>query len=371
MTDLRLVHMDKTEAYPLMRGEDLYNIDPPLMLIDDLLPQQSVSGLTSYPGTGKTWFALELVRAISTGGKFLGKFQAQQGSVLFVGSDASIYDYARQWRKLTVSEWSSLAGHDINPLEDGVRFLIQSDFLFESLDSVRKLIKTSRKFHWGELSEEGFESGFSLIIFDTLSKLTRASQSDNTQMEEVFRNIRLISEATGAGVMLLHHNSKQNEFNDGEDWRGASAQIAALDNWFQINLDKMNPNARNVLIKKFRGLTPDPFSYLVDFTEESAKLTRIDVTETNAFEDGIVSAVVEFLSIPTAQGGWFSVQQIANGLWPDYNELFGGNLDKFTRAIRARVNRMVDSNPPLLRKTGGGKRSIKAEYTLYLEEKSG
>lgn len=381
--DNRLEGIQEIKPYVLRSSEDMYVIQSPPMLIEDILPKQTITGLTSFPGTGKTWLAFEIMRAIATGGKLLNKFPAEQGSILFVGSDASVMDYARQWRKLTFDEWSENEPTEEeyesgsvtrNPFNDNIRFLLQSDFLFESLDSVRTIIKTSQDFEWGvhndpEVGPVG-NHGFSLIVFDTLSKLTRANQNDNSQMEEVFRNVRLISEVTKAGVVLLHHNAYKSEFNDGESWRGASAQIAALDNWFQLNANESNAYQINVKVKRFRGLTPKPFAYEMVIDDDTARLVYQDepTSEAAKFDDGLAEGILEFLRHEVAVNKWFSARQVADGIWNEaYQQLFGvSNFEKFKRAIRNRLNEEATKAEPTVARQGNGKRTSTVYYTAII-----
>ena len=254
-----LVGIDSVKPYKVRTSHSLYDIQPPAMQIADFLPVGGIMGITSYPGAGKSWLAMAIAKAVGGGEDFLGKFKARRGGVLFVGSDSSLYDYARQWTRLT--SHTELAAHVYEP----VRFLVQSSFMFEDRDEVRRLIRTHQQFEWGDFhqTESGMEreKGFHVIVFDTVSRLTRANQNDNTEMEEVFRHIRWIAEATDAAVILIHHNSKRTEFNDGSDWRGAMSQIGALDSWIQLTPSANDKFRIGVEYKKFRGITPANFAY--------------------------------------------------------------------------------------------------------------
>lgn len=305
--DVRLSGIELVTPYPMLTTSDMYRVPPPEMLVEGMIPKQSITGITSYPGVGKTWLAFEITRALGAGDPVLGKLKVDgAGPVLFVGSDASKFDYAEQWRRLTRKTWSSFVPTEeqtkdpdfvepVNLLEENVRFLVQSDFLFENLDSIRSLIRTIQTHETGTpyFEPDGttdawggpggswvHQKGFSLVVFDTLSKLTRANQNDNSEMEEVFRNIRLITETTGAAVLLLHHNSKRNEFNGGDDWRGAMAQIGALDGWLNVSKPYKDKSKVKVDVKKFRGRQPKPFAYRMDVDEEDdALLGWIDIEQ--------------------------------------------------------------------------------------------
>ncbi len=379
--DIRLVGIDSVEVYPLSHSDELYDMPAPKFIIDDFLPEGSVSGITSYPGVGKTWFAFEMTRALATGGRFLSNFPSREGAVLFVGSDASIFDYARQWRRLTMEEFKKLQPDSAsspdyeNPLKANVRFLIQSDFLFESLDSIRRLIKTTNRFAWGPLQEVRDEAtgevdmeqrtGFSLIVFDTLSKLTRCNQNDNSQMEEVFRNIRLLSEQTGAAIVLLHHNAKSSEFKDGEDWRGAMAQIGALDNWFQLTPTPTEKDVIQVKVKKFRGITPPNFYYKMDVNsgemseEPTASLAVVDEPQDTKFDDGLASSSLAVLE--KHAGKWLTLKQICDATFAENKDLFDDDRTRFETAVRNRLKNM--SRKGVIKMSGGGARGRKSTFS--------
>ena len=294
---------------------DLYSAEPPEMLIDEILPRQTLTGLTSKPGIGKTWLALEMARAVALGGNFLGKYPARRGSVCFVGEDSSIHDYGRQVRKLLGNlnkiDDRGFPYYDINnPYEEQLSFFIQEGLLLEDYSRLHELasflntIEHSQeyiRFVHPETHEdtetEIWEKGTDLIIFDTLSSMTRTNQNDNTSMEIIFRNLRNLSEQTKAAILLIHHNSKTNEYNQGEDWRGALSQIAALDNWFHLLHPSRSESDMLLLkIKKFRGLRPDDFRIHLMIDEESAKLTYIEEQE-SPVDDRVTtrSVVLTFL----------------------------------------------------------------------------
>lgn len=349
-----LTGIKTVEPYPLITSGKLYDEKAPPMIIEEFLPAAGVMGLTSYPGVGKTWLTLEIVRAIATGRKFLGKFPTQRGGVLFVGSDASIFDYARQWKRLSLHH--ELAHEGQTPLFDSARFLLQSSFMFENTDEIRRLIATCKRFEWGdeELRGEGTADaqvtrnvGVDVIVFDTLSRLTRCNQNDNSEMEEVFRNIRHIAEFTGAACILLHHNAKKSEFNDGADWRGAMSQIGALDSWCHLTPTRKDKYLIGVAFKKFRGITPEDFAYRMDVMDPNvATLSASDEPVTmqqRLNHDPLAEAITK--TIVEQPGS--TMPEIRDRLWPQFNSIEHGNnllftdLPSFSKAIDNRMRTMV------------------------------
>lgn len=271
--------IESVKPYKTVDSSVLYKVRPPIMTIEDFLPAAGVMGLTAQPGVGKTWAAMEVCRSVGKGALFLGKFKTIRGGVLFIGNDSSLYDYARQWKRLTQDE----PDHDAF---DPVRFLIQENFLFEDTDEVRRLIATHRKFAWGETTfGEGNlperNRGFHVIVFDTLSALTNVPESDNTGRELVFRHIRLIAEATDCAVIVLHHNAARSEFNDGEGFRGATSQRGRLDSQINLVPSFKDEYLIGVTYKKFRGIKPQNFSYRMDVNDPlTAMLSFHEYTKT-------------------------------------------------------------------------------------------
>ena len=58
-------------------------------LIDSVLTQGSVALLSAESFVGKTWFGIELARAVSTGAPFMGKYPVTRGGVLYIAQDGS------------------------------------------------------------------------------------------------------------------------------------------------------------------------------------------------------------------------------------------------------------------------------------------
>lgn len=369
------------ETYPLQTPESLQSLPEPKMLIENFLPVNSVVGVTAAPGVGKTWLMMELMRS-ACAGKFLGEFKwtLDFPRVLFVGSDASMFDYARQWRRIYAEQyarekqieeanlWQKESIHDERPADIQIDFLLQSSFMLDDLGEVLRLIKTAEtryipgEYHetvrdvaysvgedeWAMEQEHDIQvvreerRGWNVIIFDTLSRLTRANQNDNTEMENVFRNIRFIAEQTGATCILLHHNSKKSEHNGGEDWRGAVAQIGALDCWLQLRPTKNDRYVISAEFKKFRGLTPEPFLYRMNVNVEGpASLQHVqNKTGRTVNYDLFTQHVYEFIASSDEP---VSRKEIFDGIWGAVADLCKGDRAAAGIKLKERLKGLKDS----------------------------
>ena len=367
------------ETYQLQTSESLQSLPEPKMLIENFLPVNSVVGVTAAPGVGKTWLMMELMRS-ACAGKFLGEFKwtLDFPRVLFVGSDASMFDYARQWRRIYAEQyarekqideanlWQRESIHDERPADIQIDFLLQSSFMLDDLGEVLRLIKTAEtryipgEYHetvhdvaysvgedeWEVEQEHDIQvvreerRGWNVIIFDTLSRLTRANQNDNTEMENVFRNIRFIAEQTGATCILLHHNSKKSEHNGGEDWRGAVAQIGALDCWLQLRPTKNDRYVISGEWKKFRGLTPEPFLYHMHVnTAGPARLQHVkNKTERTVNYDLISQKMYEFIVRSPEP---VTAEEIHAAIWDSTCDLAGGDRAAHLKKVNDRLRHIT------------------------------
>jgi len=347
-------------AYELIDPQDHLNDPPPPMVVQDMLPAGSVIGLTSPPGTGKTWLALELMRAVSGGAAALGQYPSDEGGVLFIGSDSSIFDYARQWKRLTLAdriEWNEAPEENRGPRPfQNVRWLIQSDFALDRAETVARVIKTHQQFEWATQpihlkydlwsEEEGrfiegeepfWPSGFRLIVMDTFSRVYMGNQNDAAETDRAMAHARLIAEATGAAVLLLHHNAKKSEYNDGETWRGSSAMQGSLDAWLNLTQAKNDKYLIRGAWKKFRGLTPDDFDYRMDVLDpRRARLTFVDAIDAGAkLEADPLSVALIALLAQNPKG--LEVGAIRTQLWAQFSDLWKSEAS-FKTAIKNRTS---------------------------------
>jgi hypothetical protein len=359
----RLLTLGGAGPYELVDTAEMRNIDAPPMLIDEMLVAGFVCGLTSLPGVGKTWLAMEIARAVATGGKVMSQFRVVGGpqGVLFVGSDSSLADYAQQWRRLTAVEhetWRMGCDPDlpdeINPPNpfDRIRFLVQSTFMLDNTDEVRRIIATAlseRIFPTERVPDSEYidsegqrhtihreQGGCALIVLDTLSRLTVANQNDNTEMERVMANARTICEVTGAAVLLLHHNSKPTEFNDGTDFRGASSALGALDSWLNLSAHKRTKEVIRCEYKKFRGITPDNFEYRMNvMAPEEANLAFLGNSGGFFGADDLKDTMLKAFT------DWKRLADVDDELWPSHSDHFSERA-KFKKAL---ANRLKDLYP--------------------------
>lgn len=357
------------EPFKVTSTKLLYDAPPVKYLIEGILPTHSICGLTGSPGTGKTWLAMEMMRAAITGTKFLGQFETRQAPVLLVGSDASLLDYAQQWRRLTREAYDSYGEIGVeNPFDKYGHFLIQSEFNLDDVGMVARLIRTSEiverpSFVEDVMGEDGWEQieregrHYGLIIYDTLVKMTSTPENDNVGRNTVFNHLRDIAEATGATLLVLHHPTLVSEFRTGEEWRGAGSQFGNLDAHYHILRDGGRLDVIQFKVKKFRGITPKPFLFHLDVHESDADadLTFMEPAKDAGDHDAkLLERLVQRLknrnNEPTTVAD-FAIDALQD---PETHEEFQGDVKRMKRRIQNMLDRETKKpDPPIVRITVG------------------
>ena len=162
------------------------DIPPVEWIADGLIPHVLVSSIVAQSGVGKTWVALDLARACSTGGLFLGQYPALRCRVGMLDAEDEYGGLKTRWTQLQngmgrlpadrikVRMLSGIGSFDVmNPAE--------SDELAEAMRSL------------------------DLLIVDSLSQSHNVDEKDNSALKVVMQQWESLSRRTGCTVLLVHH----------------------------------------------------------------------------------------------------------------------------------------------------------------------
>lgn len=115
-------------------------------------------------------------------------------------------------------------------------------------------------------------SGARLIVIDNLGTVSGGIEENSSGMIQVLYNLRWLSEATGAALMVIHHQRKSNGMTGraGDALRGHSSIEAALDLALQVERE---PYSDQVTIKSTKTRTREvpPFTAHFTYTHNQAK----------------------------------------------------------------------------------------------------
>jgi RecA/RadA recombinase len=194
--------LDLVSLPTLLRAED-NNVAE---VVSGILPKAGVCIVAGEPGTGKTWLVLALARDVATGKPFLGKFAAEQGSVLVIDEESGKYRLQKRMQKLGVTENLPIAF------------------------SIMKVINLSDP-SWEEpLREVIAQQKPELVVLDSLVRIHRGDENQSTEMAKLFATLTKFREEFGCAFVITHHLRKrvqQSKLNTLEQRLRGSSDIAA------------------------------------------------------------------------------------------------------------------------------------------------
>lgn len=176
-------------------------------IVEGIIPRDSVTLIAGEPGSYKSWLALSLLRAVSTGARFLDR-ECKAVDVLYLDREnplAVIRD------RLAILGIESLGNAKIwgNWLRDAP----------PTIGDVR-LVQIARERR-------------PLLVFDSLIRFHSADENSATEMAPVMGDLRALANA-GATVVALHHRAK----NETSRYRGSSDIAGGVDTAFAVSRDR-------------------------------------------------------------------------------------------------------------------------------------
>lgn len=303
----------RSERPPLVvrRVDHLLRQRRPPMLIKGVLAQRGVHILASAPYSGKTFFALEAMRALVYGTPFMGHFACPRaGNVLYLGNDSPAWDISSQFGKLIglPEPDEDVLGLIAETPLGGFGFILDDSFALTDAADAKRLVEAANGFsseregrhYHPEPDEVAFSSrtlrGTSLIVIDTLRSVHGFEEKDNTEMQHVVNLLRYVANETGAAVLALHHFNKSNPGERDrvtlERVRGASALPAGVDAVYALS-----PKGESIAVRMLKN-RPDPLQadFIVNLisSETSARFEMAsDVGVVNATALEVIRALLE------------------------------------------------------------------------------
>lgn len=291
-------------------------------LVDGVLTQGSLALLSAESFVGKTWFGLELARAVSTGAPFMGTYAVSRGGVLFIGQDGSDEEYIRQWKKLVNSRWDEyrkwpgwqiwravLTGEyvasgkypdppPLHPFNDRIRFEFNHALGIDISEDVMRIGLTalrtehSRGEVWrldefgkpDSIDPDATEKGVKLIVFDAGHSVFFGNENDSGEVQNVMTNLRQLASATGATVLLMTHLNKWNpalkiaKVSENRV-RGSGVFQSAPDWHMQLHRGAADGEVYAYQLKDRAGNRCKSFIYQMTFEEQRQRMTLAHVRD--------------------------------------------------------------------------------------------
>ncbi len=180
---------------------------PEVWVVDQLIPDKSVTILSGSPGSFKTWLYMEIAVKVAKGEKAFGNFNTKQTAVLVVDEESG--------RPRLQKRFKQLAATDDLP----IHLLSRTGYKMNQL-------------YADGIAEKAIELGASLVIFDSLTRFMSEKSDENASgdMARLMDYYRQLADS-GLAVLILHHNRKDGagKSSPAQALRGSSDILAAID----------------------------------------------------------------------------------------------------------------------------------------------
>ncbi len=184
------------------------DVPPREMLLAPILPTQGLAMLHSKRGVGKTYLALGMAYAVSSGGKFLRWSACKPRSVLYVDGELPLAVLRERLAAVVAGAESS------STMPASLRFITPD------LQSTPLPDLATRE---GQSLIAGHLAGTELLILDNLSALCRSGKENEGESWLPVQEWALQLRRRGVSVLFIHHSGK------GGAQRGTSRREDLLD----------------------------------------------------------------------------------------------------------------------------------------------
>lgn len=217
-------------------------LEPPKYLVDQLIPMETVGMFVAMGSSLKTWCALDIARCIARGEPWLGRYLTRPGRVLFLDFESGLYELRRRMRLLDrgATSTTALGAWSYPP---GQRIDDPQLWLALSAHAV---------------PEAG---GLALVVIDSLAAGAPGTDENDARADAALQLGARFTEATGAGVLVIHHARKDDGGDERKIVRGSTALFAACDWIYKFENVEETPEYRRMTmscIKPCMGPKPAP-----------------------------------------------------------------------------------------------------------------
>ena len=190
----------------LMTADQLRQLPAAPYVVRSVFPAQGLAAIYGEPGCGKSFLALHLAHAISTGAADWFGFRVRQRPVAYVALEG--------WGGMG-KRTAALEVHSGQPCPSGLRFWDQDIHLLTG-DGIELLASEV-------VSTVGTGA---VVIVDTLNQASPGADENTSQdMGKIIANSKRLAAAVGGLAILVHHSGKTRA----QGLRGHSSLLAAMD----------------------------------------------------------------------------------------------------------------------------------------------
>lgn len=222
------------------------DIPKPRYLVEGIWPEHAIGFIAGPPKSFKSFLALDMAYALSTGGLFLGHYTvAAPRTVLLIDHESSRGALSERVRRAEARHGEARTLYVISNKAFSLEDPVDVDRLRLEISAVRP----------------------DLTVLDPLASFLRGDENSAQQMGMVVRMLRGLRDEFGTGFAIVHHVQKTKDgetTRGGERMRGSSAFYAAAEVGLWVKrVDGEQPRS-NVRAEMKDGEAVGPFQVLFD-----------------------------------------------------------------------------------------------------------
>lgn len=195
------------EGFEVLTASELVSRSTELRepVVEGLLRIGEVANLVAAPKSGKSWAAMDLAVAVSTGRRFLDHFETRRNRVLLV--DNELHEATLSARLKAVLAAKGMSLEDCGP--------------FLNVVCARECPRQGRPL--AAVAEAIRRSGPRLVLLDAWYRFLPGDmdENDNLRVAGVYDELNEITRAHGCAIVVVHHTSK------GDQWSKSVSDIGA------------------------------------------------------------------------------------------------------------------------------------------------
>jgi hypothetical protein len=250
----RIMHQElagNENGWKVYTLKDAYAPRPPVeYVVAGLFPLSSLSIVYGAPGTLKSLLLADMAACVVAGSPWLPPLPGNSDAIPKAVRRVPVLwcDFDNGTR-LTHERMEALARtRDLSPDAPLYYVSMPSPWLDASdPESIEMLIEQIQRV------------GAKLVVIDNLGTISGTTDENSPAMVQVLANLRKVAEATGAAVVVIHHQRKSTGKNGraGESMRGHSSIEAAVD--LALLVERADGNTVKIRSTKTRGADVLPF----------------------------------------------------------------------------------------------------------------
>lgn len=284
-------HAEERSRWNFLSLDDVESLPPPRWLVPGVLTEGSLAAIYGAPESGKSFLAVDMSMAIAGGVDWHGR-QVERGGVLYIAAEGAP-GLGKRFRAWKVDRCAQGRRFDLHLMRDDLNLAAEKD-------------GGVRAFAQAVTDELG---PLRLIVIDTLNQ-TAAGADENSakDMGRYIASMKLLRNATGAAVVVVHHSGK--DLSKG--MRGSTALLGAMDTTVEVERASDGRSIKVAVRKQKDAEREPPMRFNMEKVGDSLVLRPTVMTDVQGEFGGAMDPILELArQEANERGGSIPLKELA------------------------------------------------------------